>query len=300
MMTDNAAKAPVKCKLIKENSDKLIIEGRPKLSVTKVSRLEVADSRGAGSNNKKNSPAVPKFKLSASPMPDSNKKKDMLDNNSSKKANFGGSVSKAQWTVTAADNVPSFNGKLKIKVGGASLQPSDHNNKNSNEKSTDGQEPGGSEQGLTFAFAGKPTYSPSRIEPSCGSGNANGTTVQTKGKCSDFLRRCGCSMNPLSIVLLLPSEKQNLLEMRRTRTLPPVRLTRESSRSLAQVARARAMALPQLTEQVRTVQTRPGSRTLTNLSTVICNVSVKAALTARGYIHMLVELDGSTFLFSLK
>jgi hypothetical protein len=113
-------------------------------------------------------------------MPDSNKKKDMLDNNSSKKANFGGSVSKAQWTVTAADNVPSFNGKLKIKVGGASLQPSDHNNKNSNEKSTDGQEPGGSEQGLTFAFAGKPTYSPSRIEPSCGSGNANGTTVQTK------------------------------------------------------------------------------------------------------------------------
>lgn len=123
-------------KLIKEKSEKLIIEGRPKLSVTKVSKTEMD----------KTSPPLPKFKLSTD-----------ADKN------------KSRWTTAAGGetNLAAYSGKLKIKVGGAPPTGSEKQNSDT-----------GPEGGLAFSFAGKPTYSPSRIEPS----NTNSGAVQTKGK----------------------------------------------------------------------------------------------------------------------
>ena len=153
-------------KLIKEKSDKLIIEGRPKLSVTKVSRLD-GNSQDSSAKSKQGqtssspSPFLPKFKLSTNSMSSSE----------SKKAND---------TETGGDkrNV-SYSGKLKIKLGGGnttiqSEKSSSDRSTNANNDITTGPEGG---TGLAFSFAGKPTYSPSRIEPS----NSSGTTVQTKG-----------------------------------------------------------------------------------------------------------------------
>ena len=134
-------------KLIKEKSDKLIIEGRPKLSVTKVPRPEVGGAAAAAK------PFVPKFKLSG-----------------------GGeaptTVSSSQCSLKAnSDNSGNYSGKLKIKLQPekqpSSLETSSRPNNHS--------EQSGPEGGLAFSFAGKPTYSPSRSEPSNGA-------VPTKGK----------------------------------------------------------------------------------------------------------------------
>ena len=95
---------------------------------------------------------------------------------------------------------PSYSGKLKIKLGGGSTtiqseksqaslssdRTSDrsainHHNQDGGAAAHGGGSSGGPEGdrgGLAFSFAGKPTYSPSRIEPS----NSGGTTVQTKGE----------------------------------------------------------------------------------------------------------------------
>ncbi len=155
-------------KLIKEKSDKLIIEGRPKLSVTKVSRMETSS---IGTDKKQGTtPSVPKFKLSAF--------SDKKDIDKSEKAS--NPAVKARWS-TVNDSATSYSGKLKIKVGGASL-PMEGSKETS--KSGDSSS-AGPEGGLAFSFAGKPTYSPSRIEPS----NSTGTTVQTKGTiCATLFR----------------------------------------------------------------------------------------------------------------
>ena len=152
-------------KLIQNNSEKLIIEGRPKLSVTKVSRMDggletvgLPKNKYSQSSSGSSSPTIPKLKLmtggSAASSDPTKKSLDQLDKNNS---------NKAPWSTAATDN--SYNGKLKIK-----LKPDKMVDKNRVDSS-------GPEGGMSFAFAGKPTYSPSRIEPS----NANGT-VQTKGK----------------------------------------------------------------------------------------------------------------------
>lgn len=131
--TASNASSNANVKLIKEKSDKLIIEGRPKLSVTKVSKTEM----------EKASPPLPKFKLSTD-----------ADKN------------KSRWTTAGDNSMAAYSGKLKIKVGGA---PPTGSEKQSSDT--------GPEGGLAFSFAGKPTYSPSRIEPS----NTNSGAVQTKG-----------------------------------------------------------------------------------------------------------------------
>ena len=144
-MTDQMATNNKKpsAKLIKEKSDKLIIEGRPKLSVTKVPRQVEAIS-----NCK---PFVPKFKLSAGG--------DQCS--LSNKAN--------------ADNSANYSGKLKIKLQPEKPASSSVDTSHSS-TSRPNSEQSGPEGGLAFSFAGKPTYSPSRAsEPSNGA-------VPTKGK----------------------------------------------------------------------------------------------------------------------
>lgn len=148
-------------KLIKEKSnDKLIIEGRPKLSVTKVSKMDNETKVKSGQS----SPSLPKFKLST--MQESKKS----NQDSDKKT-----ATAARWSTleSSTNNVTSYSGKLKIKVGGSA------GNGTTQDKS---EAPQGPEGGLAFSFAGKPTYSPSRIEPS----TASGSTVQTKGNFSWF------------------------------------------------------------------------------------------------------------------
>ena len=181
-------------KLIQEHSEKLIIEGRPKLSVTKVSRLEAAGgnnldatllkqgkysqsgSGGLGGGNSSSSPTVPKLKLmthnssnnSDSMLLSANKKGTPLDH-----AEKNVNNKSARWS-TAIDN--SYNGKLKIKLQTEKVP--DKNSASSSSYGSRNTTDSAPEGGMPFAFAGKPTYSPSRIEPSNGNG-----TVQTKGKC---------------------------------------------------------------------------------------------------------------------
>ena len=162
-------------KLIQENSEKLIIEGRPKLSVTKVSRMENSNEtppKSKYSQSGSGSPTVPKLKLSTSNSSSDSKKSSMSSDLQDGKNSP--SVSKARWS-TAMDN--SYNGKLKIK-----LQPEKPIDKNNSSSSSRNDATTGPEGGMPFAFAGKPTYSPSRIEPS----NSNGT-VQTKGMSKDLM-----------------------------------------------------------------------------------------------------------------
>ena len=202
-------------KLIKEKSDKLIIEGRPKLSVTKVSRLDSSTSNSEGNSAKSkqgptsNSPALPKFKLSTASLSDSKKYNESAGAAELAPSSGGEKHQRPNVNVKASsknnfesNNVgPSYSGKLKIKLGGGSTtiqseksqasmssdRTSDrsainhHHNQDGGAAAHGGGSSGGPEGdrgGLAFSFAGKPTYSPSRIEPS----NSGGTTVQTKGE----------------------------------------------------------------------------------------------------------------------
>ena len=193
-------------KLIKEKSDKLIIEGRPKLSVTKVSRLESSTSNEGSSAKSKqgptsSSPALPKFKLSTASLSDSKKYNESAAAAELAPSSGGGGGEKHQRANVKAtsknnfesNNVASYSGKLKIKLGGGSTtiqsekssssdRTSDrsvnHHNQDGGAGSGSSGGPEGDRGGLAFSFAGKPTYSPSRIEPS----NSGGTTVQTKGE----------------------------------------------------------------------------------------------------------------------
>ena len=171
-------------KLIQEHSEKLIIEGRPKLSVTKVSRLEAAggnnldatatlpkgkySSQSGGGAGSSSSPMVPKLKLMTN---NSSNSDSMLSTKKSSSSLDQGekNINKAARWSTAIDN--SYNGKLKIK-----LQTEKAPDKNSASSFGSRNSDSAPEGGMPFAFAGKPTYSPSRIEPSNGNG-----TVQTKG-----------------------------------------------------------------------------------------------------------------------
>ena len=203
-------------KLIKEKSDKLIIEGRPKLSVTKVSRLESSTSNEGNSASKSkqgptsSSPALPKFKLSTASLSDSKKYNEtsaaaaaaeQLGGSSGggggekhQRANFN--VKTSSKNSFESNNVASYSGKLKIKLGGGSTTIQSEKSQASSDRTSDrsvnhhhNQDggvsgsgssggPEGDRGGMAFSFAGKPTYSPSRIEPS----NSGGTTVQTKGE----------------------------------------------------------------------------------------------------------------------
>ena len=199
-------------KLIKEKSDKLIIEGRPKLSVTKVSRLDSSTSNeGISAKSKQgptssHSPALPKFKLSTASLSDSKKYNESAAAELAPSSGGGGGGEKhqrANVNVKAtsknnfeSNNVASYSGKLKIKLGGGSTTiQSEKSQASSSDRTSDrsvnhhNQDggaagsgssggPEGDRGGLAFSFAGKPTYSPSRIEPS----NSGGTTVQTKGE----------------------------------------------------------------------------------------------------------------------
>ena len=153
-MTDQMATNNKKpsAKLIKEKSDKLIIEGRPKLSVTKVPRQTTEAIAG---NCK---PIVPKFKLSS--------------------AGGGGASNIDQCSLSNkanADNSANYSGKLKIKLQPEKPTPPSVDTTYSS-TSRPNTEQSGPEGGLAFSFAGKPTYSPSRAsEPSNGA-------VPTKGK----------------------------------------------------------------------------------------------------------------------
>ena len=197
-------------KLIKEKSDKLIIEGRPKLSVTKVSRLDSSTSNEGNSAKSKqgptssHSPALPKFKLSTASLSDSKKYNETATAEMAPSSGGGGEKhQRANVNVKAtsknnfeSNNVASYSGKLKIKLGGGSTTiQSEKSQASSSDRTSDrsvnhhNQDggaagsgssggPEGDRGGLAFSFAGKPTYSPSRIEPS----NSGGTTVQTKGE----------------------------------------------------------------------------------------------------------------------
>ena len=79
-----------------------------------------------------------------------------------------------------SNNVANYSGKLKIKLGGGNTTI--QSEKSGSAQNQDGSS-AGPEGGLAFSFAGKPTYSPSRIEPS----SSSGTTVQSKGESLFFL-----------------------------------------------------------------------------------------------------------------
>ena len=196
-------------KLIKEKSDKLIIEGRPKLSVTKVSRLDSSTSNDGSSAKSKqgptsSSPALPKFKLSTASLSDSKKYNESAAELAPSSGGGGGGEKHQRANVNIkatsknnfeSNNVASYSGKLKIKLGGGSTTIQSEKSSSSSDRTSDrsvnhhNQDggaagsgssggPEGDRGGLAFSFAGKPTYSPSRIEPS----NSGGTTVQTKGE----------------------------------------------------------------------------------------------------------------------
>merc|ERR1712223_2136258 len=139
-------------KLIKEKSDKLIIEGRPKLSVTKVSRLDSTSNDGISKSKQgqtSSSPALPKFKLSTG----------SLSSSDSKKSNDPGGDKRANAAMKSVDsNNVSYSGKLKIKLGGGNTtiqneKSSSDRSANAHNDATAGPEGG---TGLAFSFAGKP------------------------------------------------------------------------------------------------------------------------------------------------
>ena len=211
--SSSAAIAPVKCKLIKDSKDELHIEGRPKLSIVKVPRLECGT--GAGLDRRPNippppgqhQPIVPKLKLSA--LPDTKRENKWLGGNlgiggvskdplnlgesynnglkslkvspasseASKKLNFDEKLMSTNEDSNGSDKssnrkveLVSANygtGKIRIKYAGPSTDSSD------NVKTDNPGEKEGTDDGFPFTFSGRPTYSPSRVEP-----NGN---VPTKG-----------------------------------------------------------------------------------------------------------------------
>ena len=172
-LANNASKKS-SAKLIKERSDKLIIEGRPKLSVTKVPRPEI--------NSKP--PIIPKIKLptasaQGSSAVDSSQcsipakvSADNIDNCATGKSAPGRS-----WNNESSGS-GNYSGKLKIKLQPEKTASSTSGSTGATETQSASSRPSehsGPEGGLAFSFAGKPTYSPSRVEPSNGA-------VPTKGK----------------------------------------------------------------------------------------------------------------------
>lgn len=213
--SSSAAITPVKCKLIKDSKDELHIEGRPKLSIVKVPRLECGSGVGLDrrpnipppSGQQQHQPIVPKLKLSA--LPDTKRENKWLGGNlsvggvskdplnlgesynnglkslkvspasseASKKLNFDEKLLSTNEDSNSSDKssnrkveLVSSNygtGKIRIKYAGPSTESSD------NLKTDNAGEKEGTDDGFPFTFSGRPTYSPSRVEP-----NGN---VPTKG-----------------------------------------------------------------------------------------------------------------------
>lgn len=215
----SASGVPVKCKLIKDSKDELHIEGRPKLSIVKVPRLECGsgvvglDRRpnpsSTSNQQHQQQPIVPKLKLSTLPVNDAKRElgrekwlgsagvglggvsKDPLNlgesykslkvlpasSEASKKLNFDEKSSSMDATDALSEKsnrkveVVSSNfgaGKIRIKYGGAPSSSDDPA-----KSDLGGEKDPAADDGFPFTFSGRPTYSPSRVEP-----NGN---VPTKG-----------------------------------------------------------------------------------------------------------------------
>jgi hypothetical protein len=197
-----ATNGPVKCKLIKDSKDELHIEGRPKLSIVKVPRLEC----GSGNADRPKplpsaqQPIVPKLKLSALPastevkrdlgrekwigaaaskdplsLADSFKPLKASASEASKKLNFdekSAPPSSGEPEAVRKVEMVSANfgaGKIRIKYGGVLSAATDDPAKPEAPEKEPHQD-----DGFSFTFSGRPTYSPSRVEP-----NGN---VPTKGE----------------------------------------------------------------------------------------------------------------------
>ena len=151
-------------------------------------------AKAAGSATANRVPIVPKLKLSTNPvMQQQSLASKPADHHASSASastaspaalGNSGSISEKQ-NSAKWNNDNNFSGKLKIKLG-----PDSNNGQRPRLPSEEPREPSSAEasapgsaagENLPFAFAGKPTYSPSRIEPSIPPASAN-STVPTKGK----------------------------------------------------------------------------------------------------------------------
>ena len=200
-------------KVIKDDGDALMIEGRPKLSISKVSHktIETKSLPGGLTSPSSTSPKIVtqvKLPPSSSVQDKSATAADLygFSEESSNEGSGGGPLLKPSLKRKASDSFggppgrspsegtnPAPSCRLKIKLplqAGSSAAPAASSSAPSsssvptgpsNSLGSNGNKvpvplgSGGKErEELAFAFAGKPTYSPSRVEPS--------TTTQGKGE----------------------------------------------------------------------------------------------------------------------
>ena len=201
--------ASTEVKLIKSEKDSLMIEGRPKLTVSKVShkttevklggtssgekkvvaKLKINPSTSdVGPLSKERSPPSPHSTLNPKNISDPLRLLDEADNNTSN----GGSNQRnkpeglERGEKDEQHQSPTFTGKLKIKLPvpsntstsstSSSNSLEDHQRGYSSSTSTssattssnfpNNQSDKKENDDFAFTFAGKPTYSPSRVEPS--------------------------------------------------------------------------------------------------------------------------------------
>ncbi len=167
-------------KLIKDEKDaSLKIEGRPKLTISKVSQKTIDTQTGLGAALEKK--VVAKLKVPANMVSEIAKGAQQQplppppptsmaaatagfaadgsdsDSNSVSKSGGGGSggLKKKLTDSKDASPSPSFTGKLKIRIGDSLATAASTGVKKPEE-----------EGGFPYVFVGKPTYSPSRVEPS--------------------------------------------------------------------------------------------------------------------------------------
>ena len=164
---------PVPCKLIKdERENKLMIEGRPKLSVSKVGGSR-ADSGWQKQKKLEENSRTPTTAASGAHAPGTSGVK--------RKTNEGSCVAATAAAATSSGAGGSKDWpKIRIKVGGMSIGAGCGGGESSSGASgpaikaigggKPAMVPGGrkaeDEGPFSFTFNGKPTYSPSRVEPS--------------------------------------------------------------------------------------------------------------------------------------
>ena len=156
------------------------------------------NSSNAAGGNGSSKPIIPKIKLSttgalltpaasstnstssSSPNNDFHTSSGLTNAGAKLKNDSGSSVFNSSTTASIDNNgasegavKPTFNGKIRIKIGHASSAVTSNNSQDINSKSSssagvkrsaDSDDTAG--KSYPFAFAGKPTYSPSRVEPS--------------------------------------------------------------------------------------------------------------------------------------
>ena len=171
----------VPCKLIKdERENKLMIEGRPKLSVSKVGGSRGADSGWSKQKKVEGGDTRPATAASSSGAPHP---PGGGGNGVKRKTNEGSSVAPPPGAPGASSGSKDWP-KIRIKVGGMSIAagggPSGGGESSSSgsgpaAKAVGGGKPAMGHPGVrkaeeegpfSFTFNGKPTYSPSRVEPS--------------------------------------------------------------------------------------------------------------------------------------